>query len=191
MYTARVQVEAFTGKTAIAVKFTKLFYTFALPSFSTTMKPLIASLIVLAFVSTLSCTKTNNVTTTIRDTTILIYRDTVYMKKPLNPIVGLWVGKYVITGQTDSFYYSLDIQPTGNCITTAIANDNSVATWGPWQLNGTNFTSTVTQMVLTGTTAVVQNLTATYDSTAGTLIGQAAVVQGPTYPSLFRLIRVQ
>src|SRR5215831_16098467 len=102
------------------------------------MKPILACLAVVIFLTTISCTKTNNVTTTIRDTTTMIYRDTVYIKNPKNPIVGLWIGKYLnVGGGTDSQYYAIDVQPTGLCIATSVANGAAASTTGPWQLNGT------------------------------------------------------
>ena len=66
-----------------------------------------------------SCSKSNNVTTTIRDTTTLIVRDTIVKKdtivvtNPQNPIVGLWVGTFQITGATSlgAFYYSFNLFP--------------------------------------------------------------------------------
>ena len=142
-----------------------------------------------------SCTKTKTVTNTNYDTTTLIVkdtvvnRDTVYEATHKNPIVGLWVGKYLNSGDVDSFYYSIDIQSNGNCITTAIGNtNNSDATAGPWQLSGTNFTATLTLLSLS--TTLVQSITANYDSTAGTLTGQWIYTQGSGGPGTFSLIWV-
>jgi len=154
------------------------------------MKLILVSLTISLFFTFISCTKSNNITTTIRDTTTLIYRDTVYIKKPLNPIVGLWVGKYLNSGDVDSFYYSINIQPTGYCIATSIANNNAASTAGPWQLSGTAFTATVKELITSPTK--VQDITAAYDSTAGTLTGQWTVTQGIGNPTgTFKLIRVQ
>ena len=154
------------------------------------MKVILASLAALAFFTIISCTKTNNVTTTVRDTTTLIFRDTVYVKTPLNPIVGLWIGKYLNNGDVDSFYYSFDIQRNGNCIATAIgATSNSIATSGPWQLNGKAFTATLTALS-NSPTPTIQSITATYDSTAGTLTGQWTYTQGSGIPGTFSLTRV-
>jgi len=153
------------------------------------MKITIASLLTLVLFATISCTKTNTVTT-IHDSTTIVYKDTVYMKNPLNPITGLWVGKYINAGETDSFYYSYDIQPTGYCISTAIANNSAVAAYGPWQLTGkVNFSVTLTELT-SSPTPVIQLVTATYDSVAGTLIGQHTVTQGPAKSGVFRLFRV-
>jgi hypothetical protein len=160
------------------------------------MKVILASLTILALFVIISCSKTNNVTTTIRDTTTLIFRDTtivrdtVYQKTALNPIVGLWIGKYLNSGDVDSFYYSFDIQPNGNCIATAIGStNNSDATSGPWHLTGTAFTATLTLMSLSPT-ATVQAVNATYDSTAGKLTGQWSYTQGTGVPGTFTLTRV-
>jgi len=153
------------------------------------MKFILVPLSVLALFAAVSCTKTNNIKTTVYDTTTLVYRDTVWIKKPLNPITGLWVGKYIIPNGTDSIYYSMDIQPTGYLITTAIANGSSTATSGPWQLNGTALTANVLELSSLGV-KVAQNITATYDSTAGTLIGQWKTTAGGVPDGSYRLVRV-
>ena len=153
------------------------------------MKVTTLTLSALAFFAAVSCTKTNNIKTTVYDTTTIIHRDTVWVKKPLNPITGLWVGKYIIPNSVDSIYYSMDIQPTGNLITTAIANGSSTATSGPWQLNGTALTASVLELSSVGV-KVAENITATYDSTAGTLTGQWKVTAGGVPDGSFRLLRV-
>jgi hypothetical protein len=153
------------------------------------MKLLLPGLLAIFFCSIFSCTKTNNVTTTAYDTTTVVVRDTVWETTPLNPIVGLWVGKYLNNGDVDSFYYSYDIQANGNLISSAIGNTgNSDATSGPWQLTGTNFTATLTVLSLTPT--IVQAITATYDSTTGTLTGQWTYTQGSGTNGTFTLTRV-
>jgi hypothetical protein len=155
------------------------------------MKVILAILVGLVFLATVSCTKTNNVTTTIRDTTVVkdttVIRDTVYEKNPRNPIVGLWVGAYKWVGgnPADSFYYSFAVQANGTVITTSIANGASASTAGPWDLNGTSFTASATELApTTSTPKIVVTLTATYDSVAGTLVGGAtysAVNPNATY----------
>jgi hypothetical protein len=153
------------------------------------MKLLLPGLLAIFFCSIFSCTKTNNVTTTAYDTTTVVVRDTVWETTPLNPIVGLWVGKYLNNGDVDSFYYSYDIQANGNLISSAIGNTgNSDATSGPWQLTGTNFTATLTVLSLTPT--IVQAITATYDSTTGTLTGQWTYTQGSGTNGTFTITRV-
>jgi hypothetical protein len=153
------------------------------------MKPLLPAVMALFLCSIFSCTKTNNVSTTLRDTTTLVVKDTVWETTPKNPIVGLWVGKFLNNGQVDSFYYSYDIQANGNMISSAIGDNSSTdAASGPWQLNGTTFTATLTQ--LSATVTVVQAITATYDSTAGTLTGQWTITQGSWIPGTFSLTRV-
>ena len=153
------------------------------------MKFILAFFSAAALFAAVSCTKTNNIKTTVYDTTTIIHRDTVWVKKPLNPITGLWVGKYIIPNGADSIYYSMDIQPTGFLVTTAIANGSSTASSGPWQLNGTAFTASLTELS-TSSIKVTQNCTATYDSTAGTLTGFLKVTGGPTTDGSFRLVRV-
>jgi len=154
------------------------------------MKVILAIFAGLVFLATFSCTKTNNVTTTIRDTTIV--RDTIYQKKPLNPIVGLWVGTYKWGGgnPADSFYYSLDVQSNGRVITTSIAGGSSASAAGPWNLNGINFTASATELApTTSTPKIVVTLTATYDSVAGTLSG-GATYSAVNPPATYILRRV-
>jgi hypothetical protein len=145
-----------------------------------------------------SCTKTTNVTTTVHDTTTLVYKDTVvnkdtvYETRHKNPIVGLWIGTYKVIGgnQADSFYYSFTIDSNSTMITTAINSTSSAASAGPWQLSGTNFTGSVTQLN-GGSPVYVQAITAVYDSTAGTLTGQVLVTTGSGLNGTFLLLRVQ
>lgn len=141
-------------------------------------------------ISTVSCTKTGNVKTTVYDTTTQILKDTVWENTTKNPIVGLWVGTFKIDGDaTDSFYYSFDIDSNYRVITTAIAAaGNSSSSDGPWQLNGTTFTCTLTQL---GLPSDVQAVTAVYDSVAGTLSGQNNYIQGSGLNTTFLLLRVQ
>jgi hypothetical protein len=154
------------------------------------MKWMFLTLYATIFFSTTSCTKTVNTTTTIRDTTTIITRDTVYVKSPLNPIAGLWIGKYLNNGDVNSYYYSFNIQASGSCIATAIGpTNNSIATSGPWQLSNKNFTATLTAMT-NSPTPTIQAITATYDSTSGTLTGQYTYTQGSGTPGTFKLTRV-
>lgn len=151
------------------------------------MKPL---LLVLAFTGSLycviSCSKTNNTTTTIRDTTLLkdssIIRDTTILKDtitqkdtvvvtPKVTIVGIWAGSYFINGApaSDSFYYQFDIRADG-LIYTIGSGTNQQAGYasGPWTLSGTTFSATLTSMngVIPEN---IQTVTATYDSASATL----------------------
>jgi hypothetical protein len=122
---------------------------------------------------TISCTKTNNVTTTIYDSTKVfdttIVRDTVYLN-PKNPIVGLWTGSYFVNGNAvDSFMYQFDIR-SDSTIYTIGSGTNQTAGYasGPWHLNGTTFTATLTSM--NGVSPEnVQTVSATYDSVSGRL----------------------
>ena len=168
------------------------------------MRPILATLILLSIWSVISCTKTNNISTTVHDTTTLIHydttivrdttvkKDTVWEKTPKNPIVGLWIGTYHNNGDpaVDTFYYQFDIQANGVIITSAIgATNNSDATAGTWHLSGTAFTANTS--LLTNTTPVLQqSITAVYDSTAGTLNGQWTYTVGTGPNGSFTLNRV-
>jgi hypothetical protein len=146
------------------------------------------SLILLLTVS--SCTKTDNISTTNHDSTTVVVRDTLYQTLK-NPIVGLWVGSWkATTDLSDSSYYSFDIAGNGRMTTTSIGwAGNSDAATGPWQLSGTAFTATVTQLD-GNTTLYVQAITAVYDSVAGTLAGTSTFTQGPGSDQTFLLLRV-
>jgi hypothetical protein len=141
--------------------------------------------------STTSCTKSNAThdSTTVVQKDTLIVRDTVYQHLK-NPIIGLWIGTYKVNGDAvDSFYFSFDILANNSVITTAIgATNNSTSTAGPWQLNGINFTATVTTLN-GGNPLYVQAITAVYDSTAGTLSGVVNVTQGSGLNGNFLLFR--
>jgi hypothetical protein len=140
---------------------------------------------ILCLYFTVSCTKSNpthNIydTTVVKDTLIVkdstILKDTIVIKDtvPLgpnhNPIVGLWVGPYFLTGDAvDSFMYQFDIRADGTIYTIG-SGTNQTAGYasGPWQLNGTTFTATLTTMALVQPENV-QTVTATYDSVSGRL----------------------
>jgi hypothetical protein len=155
------------------------------------MKFILTSIAVFALLSIMSCTKTNNVKTTVYDTTTVVVRDTTYQTSPRNPIVGLWVGTFKPDGDAiDSFYFSLAINSNGMLISSDINASASSSSAGPWQLTGTAFTATLT--ALNGVTPEsVQALTATYDSVAGTLSGNCNYTQGSGLNINFLLLRVQ
>jgi hypothetical protein len=155
------------------------------------MKFILPCLSLALLCSVISCTKTNNVKTTVYDTTTVIYRDTVYQQHQ-NPITGLWIGTWQTQGAPgDSSYYSFNIATNGMMTTTSIGwNGNSDAATGPWQLNGTAFTATVTQLD-GGSPVYVQSLTAVYDSVAGTLSGLSTFTQGSGSNQTFLLLRIQ
>lgn len=117
-----------------------------------------------------SCTKTNNVTTTVHDSTTVIVKDTVYMVNPKNPITGLWVGSYFVGSDVvDSFMYQFDIRTDG-LVYTIGSGTNQTAGYasGPWTLNGTTFTASLTSM--DGVSVEnQQTVTAKYDSVSGRL----------------------
>lgn len=156
------------------------------------MKLLLPCIVFAILCTVYSCTKTDNVKTTIYDTVTKIYKDTIWEKQPRNPIVGLWVGTFKNPGDAiDSFYYSYAIDSNGVMYATDINGPGaSSSATGPWQLNGTAFTATLTAM--NGTTPEgVQSTSAVYDSVQGTLTGQVSVVSGAGSSLSFYLIRVQ
>ena len=161
------------------------------------MKLILASLSVILLCSVFSCTKTNNVKTTVYDTTTQIFKDTtvikdtVWEKTARNPIVGLWVGTFQVVGDAvDSFYYSFSIDSNGIMYTSDINASASSSSTGPWQLNGINYTASLTAM--NGVTPEnKQSVTAIYDSVAGTLSGQNVFTQGTGATTTFYFIRVQ
>ncbi len=137
--------------------------------------------------SIFSCSKTDNVKTTVYDTVTQVFRDTIYSKAK-NPIVGFWVGNFKIDGNVvDSFYQSYDVQANGQVITTDIAGGSSASSQGPWQLNGTAFTATLTALDASHT-AQAANLV--YDSVAGTLSGPVNYTSGTGYNTTILLYRV-
>ena len=85
-----------------------------------------------------SCTKTinNPVPTPITDT--LIIKDTVFLK-PLNPIVGLWIGtQNPNDGSTNvPLYYSFDIRTDDSILVQGLGADgNTYYLRGTWVLSG-------------------------------------------------------
>jgi len=153
------------------------------------MKLLLSSLLVISFFCIFSCTKNNNVKTTAYDTTTIVINDTVWERTPRNPIVGFWAGTFKYAGNTtDSFYYSFNIDSNGVMYTTDIDANASSGSTGPWQLNGTSFTATLTGMN-GATPEIVQSVTATYDSVAGTLSGTNVFIQGMGTTTTFYLLR--
>lgn len=148
-----------------------------------------------------SCTKSNNTTTTIRDTTVvkdtivikdtISLRDTIIEKDPLNPIVGVWAGVYFVNGDAvDSSAYTFYIRSDHQMIAAAGGGYTYVTySSGPWTLSGKNFTATMN--TLYGEPANAQAITATYDSTKGTLIGTWNDISGTNHSSgTLNLVRV-
>lgn len=159
------------------------------------MKFILTCLPVILLFSVFSCSKTNNVKTTVYDTTTQIIKDTTVLKDTVwertarNPIVGLWVGTFKVDGDAvDSFYYSFAIDSNGQMISIdADAAGNSASGAGPWHLNGTTFTASLNAL---GAPGNVQGVTATYDSVGGTLSGQNNYTEGSGLNTNFYLIRV-
>jgi len=127
-----------------------------------------------------ACTKTNTVTKTIYDTTTVLIKDTVTIIKkdtlvitnPKNPITGLWVGTYQITGSESlgSFYYSYNLFSDGTLIQQGGGTNGAVWTGkGTWSLAADSTwsadlsNSDITQGSFT------QHITAKYSSVNGTL----------------------
>ena len=145
---------------------------------------------------TYSCTKTNNVYTTTRDTTVVkdttFIRDTVYETTPKNPIYGAWVGSYFVSGNAvDSFTYEFNILSNGTLYTVGSGeNQGAGYSSGTWALSGTSFSATITSM--NGVNPEnVQTLTAIYDSVGGRLYnGVWTDIQGNTSSGTFLLRRI-
>ena len=161
------------------------------------MKLLPIGFTLLFFCSLCSCTKTDNVKTTVYDTVTQIFRDTTIIRdttysKVKNPIVGLWVGTWKnVADPADSFYYTYAIDANHTMLSTSIgSNGASDAAEGPWQLSGTSFTATITELDA-NSPVVVQQIAGIYDSTAGTLTGSGTFSQGGVGPQTFLLFRVQ
>jgi hypothetical protein len=121
-----------------------------------------------------SCSKDNTQpapTQVITHDTVIITHDTVILAAPINPIVGLWVGTLTAVNepQAGALYYSFDIRTDSTILTYAEgANGNTYYSAGTWKLIGTAFSATITSTsgITKGT---VQNLTATYNKTGGSL----------------------
>ena len=153
--------------------------------------------------SLFSCSKGNNTTTTIYDTTVvkdtsyivlkdtITLKDTIFVADPKNPITGTWAGVYFVNGDaSDSFAYTFYIRPDKEAITAA-GGGYTLVTYatGVWALNGTTFTTTLN--TLSGEPPEGQAITATYDSTGGTLIGTWTDVSGSnTGSGTLKLVRV-
>ncbi|HVW58613.1 MAG TPA: hypothetical protein VHC48_01210 [Puia sp.] len=139
-----------------------------------------------------SCTKNNDVTTTIHDSTTIIQKDTVYIKNPKNPITGFWVGSFQYDDYptAGSYYYSL-----------SLFEDNTVVNMGGGQ-NGVLYMAKGTWSLSTDSILTVhiaadplqanwtQTLTAKYSSANGTLSnGIWAYTSGGTQAGTFLLKR--
>jgi hypothetical protein len=150
-----------------------------------------------------SCTKGNNTTSTVYDTTVfkdtsyivvkdtISLKDTIFVADPNNPITGTWTGVYFVNGDaTDSSAYTFYIRPDNEVIAAAGGGFTYVTySTGKWVLNGTTFTTTLN--TLYGESPEGQAITATYDSTRGTLIGTFIDVSGTNNSSgTLRLVRV-
>ncbi len=101
-----------------------------------------------------------------------IYRGAVWFnectKNSTYPIQGLWIGTYTSDQQpgAGSQYYSYIIKPDGTMIYDAKASTNQYIAIGTWNLVGTTFTTTYTNIWSTlGPTGVTQSATATFDNT--------------------------
>jgi hypothetical protein len=125
----------------------------------------------------------------LKDTITL--KDTLFVADPQNPITGTWAGVYFVNGDaTDSSAYTFYIRPDKEVIAAAGGGYTPVTySTGQWALNGTSFTTTLN--TLYGEPSEGQSITATYDSTQGTLIGTWQDVSGAnTSSGTLRLVRV-
>jgi hypothetical protein len=164
-------------------------------------KLLISTIFIIAIFSfsISSCTKTVTDTTTVNhyDTTTVITRDTLITRdtvfvSPKNPIVGLWIGSQTAGDGSSPYplYYSYDIKANNTLLMTGQGGDgNTYYANGTWALNGTAFTAVITVDNL-GQIGVKQNITAVYDSTAGTLTNGVVQEIGYPYSDTFFMNRV-
>ncbi|MES1159205.1 MAG: hypothetical protein ABUM51_00465 [Bacteroidota bacterium] len=110
-----------------------------------------------------------------------------------NPIVGLWVGTFQITGATNlgSFYQSFSLFPDSTLIEEGGGSNGQM--WlgkGTWSLKGTAWSATITNGDISQGTWT-QQATAKYDSVAGTLSqGALAYTTGGSGSITFSLKRV-
>lgn len=156
--------------------------------------PLAIFLFVYSFTA---CTKTNNKTVTVYDTTVIIKQDTVTNKdtiaNPQNPITGQWTGTYTIDGNVafGAFYFSWSIFPDHTLIELGGGPNGATYTAaGSWSL-APDSTITVT-ITGTGTSTSTTGLeTAKYSSVTGTMSnGKTSYTNGNTETHSFTLKRV-
>ncbi len=148
-----------------------------------------------------ACTKTNNVTTTVHDTTTLIIRDTttkiikdtLVITAPKNPITGLWVGTYTVDGSESlgSFYYGWTIFADHTIIQQGGGQHGLIGvTTGTWTLSAdSTFTADVVPADNSqGNTS--QHITAKYSASAGTLSQGHWIYTNSSQTGSFTLKRV-
>ena len=145
--------------------------------------------------SMFSCTKTNNITTTIHDTTTIITRDTIVVTNPKNPIVGLWVGMQQIDGAPGAgeFYYTINLFADSTIIQHGnVQNGLAYSSSGTWSLSKDSiFTATIRPTEATQG-SWTQHLSAKYSSKDGTLSnGIWSYTSGNTGSGTFSLQRTQ
>ena len=122
-----------------------------------------------------SCSKDK----TIYDTVTLVQTDTLTIHDTAYPIEGLWIGTYLVNADPTlpARYFSYGINPDGTMLIRSKGLANSSVEYvsrGTWTLNGSVFTGTYQNLWSSGLPSFVgdtQTSIATYDSTAGTLIG--------------------
>jgi len=142
-----------------------------------------------------SCTKTNNVTTTIHDTTTIIHKDTVFIQNPKNPIVGLWVGSYQFDANPGlgSFYYSFDLFSDSSIIQQGGGPSGVIYMGkGTWSLSKDSILTASISNTDATQSNWTQKLTAKYSSVNGTLSnGVWQYTSGGTQTGTFSLKRTQ
>jgi hypothetical protein len=120
-----------------------------------------------------SCSKSNDTPSApvvTHDTVVIITHDTV-LSVPANSIIGLWIGTLTAVNepQAGPLTYSFDIRADGTILTESEGADGfSYYSAGTWTLAGTAFSATITSTTATNK-GVVQNLTAVYNKSNGTL----------------------
>ena len=108
------------------------------------------------------------------------------------PIVGLWNGTQIAPDGSaiDTLFYSFTIQPDNTLQVVGMGGDGTTYySAGKWALSGTSFTGliTVTNFSQAG---VQQTLSATYDSTAGTLSAGVVKTVNVNFTGSFSLTRI-
>ena len=109
-----------------------------------------------------------------------------------NPIVGLWVGTATYSGaaSSGSLYYSYDLRADSTLLFQGLGADgNTYYGAGKWYLSDSSFSATYhgTNLANNG---VILNVSAVYNSAAGTLIGTQVVSTNASAIGTFTLNRI-
>jgi hypothetical protein len=130
-------------------------------------------LIIALAICAVSCSKSNDTPSApivTHDTVVIITHDTI-LSVPANSIIGLWIGTLTAVNepQAGPLTYSFDIRADGTILTESEGADGfTYYSAGTWTLSGTAFSATIISTTATNK-GVVQNITAVYNKTNGTL----------------------